>query len=69
MPCCWSFLQTRESERKSPYNVKNPGPEYPALAQPLEGDILLLSVLNPKFEYRNPKQIRNSNYKLLKTIK
>jgi len=28
---------------------------------PLEGDVLLLNSLNTKFEYRNPKQILNSN--------
>jgi len=27
----------------------------------LEGDVLLLNSLNTKFEYRNPKQILNSN--------
>ena len=33
----------------------------PGFGLPLEGDVLLLNGLNPKFEYRNPKQIRNSN--------
>jgi hypothetical protein len=32
-------------------------------------DVLLLNGLNPKFEYRNPKQILNSNAQMLKTIK
>jgi hypothetical protein len=35
----------------------------------LEGDILLLNGLNPKFEYRNPKQILNSNDQMIKTSK
>jgi hypothetical protein len=41
----------------------------PGFGLPLEGDILLLNGLNPKLDYRNPKQILNSNAQMLKTIK
>ena len=44
-------------------------PRGPGFGLPLEGDVLLLNGLNPKFEDRNPKQIRNSNAQMLKTSK
>jgi len=42
-------------------------PRGPGFGLPLEGDNLLLNVLNPKFEVRSSKQIRIPNAQMPKT--